>query len=376
MHATLLQTKQSPIGNRHSMGVPRQIAEHLFWSAEWGFGVDHPFLIFQGRDQPLKANPAGQFAKLSIEPQAPFRKRLPEIGEELSAEQVAERFHRQKEILFPGRDPSLFVWCQSSSGHDAMHVGMDLQSLSPGVQDGQEAQFGSQTFGIGGHFQKSLCYGPEQNPIDDLRILQSQRRQFVWQSEHHMAIGNGQNFLRPLGKPLVARPAVALWAMPVTARTVFNHLMGAVIALLYVGAEGGRAARADIPESLPLLGRQYRSPAIQEFLTMLAEDIGDFTSRFRPLLRPSAEYSTDCSGSASKGLGAACSRFRDTRRYLAVVRISAWPRRTWMVRRSAPASSICVAQAWRNRCGWTRCWMPARPPAVRHSARMELSSSG
>ena len=45
------------------MGVPRQIAEHLFWSAEWGFGVDHPFLIFQGRDQPLKANPAGQFAK-------------------------------------------------------------------------------------------------------------------------------------------------------------------------------------------------------------------------------------------------------------------------------------------------------------------------
>src|SRR5450759_4644044 len=249
-----------------------------------------------------------------------------------------------------------------------MHVGMVLQSLGPGMQDGQEAQFGSQTFGIGGHLQKRLGYGPEQDPIDDSRVLQGQRRQFVRQGEDHMTIGNGQDLLRAGGEPLVARPAVALRAMPVAARSVFNHLMGAVVALLYVGAEGGRAARADIPESLPLLGRQYVSPAIEEFLTVLAEDIGDFQPGFRHRFRPSADYSTGCSGSASKGLGAACSRFMDTRRYLAVVRISAWPSRTWMVRRSAPASSMWVAQAWRNRCGWTGCLMRARPPASRHSA--------
>ena len=104
--------------------------------------------------------------------------------------------------------------------------------------------------------------------------------------------------------------------------------MGAVVALLYVGAEGGGAACADIAERLPLLGRQYVSPAIEELLTVLAEDIGDFQPGFRYLLRPSAEYSTGCRGSASKGLGAAWSRFSDTRRYLAVVRISAWPSRT------------------------------------------------
>src|SRR3954454_3220314 len=127
--------------------------------------------------------------------------------------------------------------------------------------------------------------------------------------------------------------------------------MGAVVALPYVCAKGGGAARADIPERLPLLGRQYISPALEEFLTVLAEDIGDFQPGFRHRFRPSAEYSTPFSWSASKGLGAARNRCMDTRRYLAVVRISAWPRRTWMVRRSAPASSICVAQAWRNRCG-------------------------
>ena len=209
-----------------------------------------------------------------------------------------------------------------------MHVGMVLQSLSPGMENGQEAYFGSQTFGIGGHFQKSLGYRSEQASIDDCRVLQGERRQLVRQGEDHMTIRNGQDLLRPGSQPLVTCPAVALWAMSVAARSVFNHLMGAMVALLYIGAEGGGAARADIPESLPLLGRQHVSPAIEEFLTVLAEDIGDFQLAFRYLLRASAEYSTGCRESASKGLGAAWSRFRDTRRYLAVVRMSAWPSRT------------------------------------------------
>ena len=167
-----------------------------------------------------------------------------------------------------------------------------FQTLGPGMQDGQEAQLGSQTFGVGGHLQKRLGDGPEQDPIDDSRVLQGERRYFVRQGEDHMAIGNGQDLLRPGGKPLVARPAVTLRAMPVAARSVFNHLMGAVVALPNVGAEDGGAACADIAESLPLLRRQYRTPAIEEFLTVLAEDISDFQPGFRHRLRPSAEYST------------------------------------------------------------------------------------
>ena len=69
------------------MGVPRQIAEHLFWSAEWGFGVDHPILILQGRDQLFEASRVGPFTKFPIKPQLPFHKRFPEIGDELSAKQ-------------------------------------------------------------------------------------------------------------------------------------------------------------------------------------------------------------------------------------------------------------------------------------------------
>jgi hypothetical protein len=49
-----------------------------------------------------------------------------------------------------------------------------------------------------------------------------------------------------------------------------------MVALLYVCAEGSSTARADVSEGLALLGRQYMSPAIQELLPVLTEDIGDF----------------------------------------------------------------------------------------------------
>jgi hypothetical protein len=69
--------------------------------------------------------------------------------------------------------------------------------------------------------------------------------------------------------------------MPVAAGSIFNHLMEAVVALLDVRAKGGCAACDDVLECLPLLGRQNVSPAIEEFLTVLAEDIGDFQPGFR-----------------------------------------------------------------------------------------------
>ena len=89
--------------------------------------------------------------------------------------------------------------------------------------------------------------------------------------------------------------------------------MGAVIALLYEFAERGRAARADVPEGFPLLGRQHVSPAVEELLPVLSEDIGDFQPMLAHRCRPlSWERSMGRNCNASKGLLAACRRFRET----------------------------------------------------------------
>jgi len=63
--------------------------------------------------------------------------------------------------------------------------------------------------------------------------------------------------------------------------------MPAMVTLLYLGTECGGTTGADISECPVLLGRQHMSPAIQELLTVLPEDIGDFQPMFRHRRRPS-----------------------------------------------------------------------------------------
>jgi hypothetical protein len=53
-------------------------------------------------------------------------------------------------------------------------------------------------------------------------------------------------------------------------------LVRAVVALPDVRAESGCTACGDVPEGLELLARENISPALEEFLSVPAEDIGDF----------------------------------------------------------------------------------------------------
>ena len=83
--------------------------------------------------------------------------------------------------------------------------------------------------------------------------------------------------------------------------------MGAVIALPQVSAEGGGSAGADVAECLALLAREHVAPAVEEFLSVPTEDIGDFQSRLAHRWRVlSTDRSMGCTCRESKGLGAAC----------------------------------------------------------------------
>src|SRR5215469_1571821 len=42
------------VRNGHAMGVACQVLEHVFWSAEWRFGIDHPVLTEQLPQKPMK----------------------------------------------------------------------------------------------------------------------------------------------------------------------------------------------------------------------------------------------------------------------------------------------------------------------------------
>jgi hypothetical protein len=76
-----------------------------------------------------------------------------------------------------------------------------------------------------------------------------------------------------------------------------------VIALLHKLPKRCGAARADVPEGFPLLGRQHISPAGEEPLPVLSENIGHFQAMLVHRWRPaSLERVMERSWSASKGL--------------------------------------------------------------------------
>ncbi len=50
--------------------------------------------------------------------------------------------------------PAGVIQGQTTTRHHAMDMRMPVQGLSPGMQNTEKANFGAETFGIGGYFQK------------------------------------------------------------------------------------------------------------------------------------------------------------------------------------------------------------------------------
>src|ERR1700722_4362588 len=66
----------------------------------------------------------------------------------LSAKHLAKHLDRQKESV-ARVNPVLVIGRKTASRNHAMDMRMDLQILSPGVQDAEESDLGTRGFGIG-----------------------------------------------------------------------------------------------------------------------------------------------------------------------------------------------------------------------------------
>jgi len=86
---------------------------------------------------------------------------------------------------------------QSAAGHDAVDVGMPLKSLSPSVENAEEANLGSEMGWIGGNFRQGSGAGLKQQAEQDLLVLPDQRDQRVRHAEDEMEIAHREQFLFP-----------------------------------------------------------------------------------------------------------------------------------------------------------------------------------
>src|ERR1051325_10466032 len=155
-----------------------------------------------------------------------------------------------------------------------------------------------------------------------------------------MKVLNRQQLGGAVVEPLGAGGGLAPGAVAVAARVVGDPLMAAPVALLDVPAQPCGAPADQVLQHAALLGRSRVPVSVQEGRRVVTQDVG----QLQGLGRHCPCASVVAAPSRSSGLGVAATRAVETKVYRAVVRRLRWPSRAWMVRRSTPASSMCVAK--------------------------------
>ena len=166
-HLAIVVADETVVGDRYSVGVPSEIVDRLVWPAERGFGVDDPVLLACPGEVLLELGFVAEMAELSVEAQFG----LVELIEEEAAEEFGQNMNAEEEVPAAG-DPTLAVWAGAAAGNDAVDVRMMQQVLTPGVQDREEADVGTQVFGVGCDGEE--CFGTcgKEDVVDLFFVLQ------------------------------------------------------------------------------------------------------------------------------------------------------------------------------------------------------------
>src|SRR5450759_2241692 len=225
----VLDGKNAVIGEGDAVGVSGEVAQDLFGPAEGGLGVDDPFAAAGVIEQSGEGGRICQVSQRAVEGEFAVLEGDSEVVQEDSAKEAREHAHGQEEVLFAG-DPALAISRQAAGGDDAVKMGMVEQVLSPGVQDGEEADCRVQMLGVSGDGQKSPRGGAEEDLVEGPLVLQGDGSQkLVGDGEDHVEVGNRQQLGLTRGEPVGAAASPALGAVAITARVVGDRLVTAVV---------------------------------------------------------------------------------------------------------------------------------------------------
>ena len=98
--------------------------------------------------------------------------------EKLAAEDAAEDLDGEEEGIFR-MNPVRIAWIETAGGNDAVEMRMQSQVLSPGVQNAEEADLGSEVLGVGRNFKHGLSAGAEEQIVEQPWIALAERVQLV-----------------------------------------------------------------------------------------------------------------------------------------------------------------------------------------------------
>jgi hypothetical protein len=130
------------------MGIAAEILENLAGTAEGGLGIDNPFGVAEGSQVAEKVAGLAQVFQFAEETQLSGGIGPLKGFEKKTAEKAAEDADGEEEAGRAG-DP-LAACGETAAGDDAMQVRMQVEILTPSVEDGEEAGLHTEVLGVAG----------------------------------------------------------------------------------------------------------------------------------------------------------------------------------------------------------------------------------
>ena len=165
------------------MRVAREIGQDLLRTGERSLGIDDPFGLAQRREVRSELVRILEIGEIGEELQFAASVHGFETLQEQAPEQAGEHANRQEEAG-PAGDPTLAIRRYAAARNDAVDMGMVIEVLAPGVQDGGDADVGAEVLGVGRDGRERLGRGREQQSIDLGLVLVGDRADRGWQREH------------------------------------------------------------------------------------------------------------------------------------------------------------------------------------------------
>ena len=153
-----------------------------------------------------------------------------------------------------------------------MDMRVQQQILSPGMEDGEEANLCAKMFGILGDGLQRGSAGIEQDLVELLFVAQGQIVELFGDGEYDVVVVDRQQFALPAFQPFPSGQILALWTMAVTAGVVDYPFLIAVAASFHVSTQLRGPARLNGCHQTALINRQWILCAVLG--TKGAEDTG------------------------------------------------------------------------------------------------------
>jgi hypothetical protein len=193
----VLKGQDALVADGDAVGVATEVFQHAGRSAKGGLSVNHPFLIFQGSQEAGKGARVAQGLELSEKLQGAIGVSLLQSLQHQLAEAGGEDFDGQEKLRFGG-DPALMVRGETAAGNDAVEVGVEVEVLTPAMEDAEETEFHSQTFRR--DVEQGFGRGVEKDSVDDFFVVESQGGDLLTRG------GEARSILSRIRSAFVLRP--------------------------------------------------------------------------------------------------------------------------------------------------------------------------